>query len=154
MKIAFYGSSLLSAYWNGAATYYRGMLKALAARGYDITFFEPDVYDRQANRDIDPPEWCRVVVYDGTVEALEHVATQAADFDIVVKASGVGFQDDLLLTRYQETIDEGSPDVRLLTPSPATAHPYGMRRAGKASHARSGMRIRRQLPMRQPLTMG
>jgi spore maturation protein CgeB len=24
MKIAFYGSSLLSAYWNGAATYYRG----------------------------------------------------------------------------------------------------------------------------------
>ena len=26
MKIAFYGSSLLSAYWNGAATYYRGRL--------------------------------------------------------------------------------------------------------------------------------
>ena len=30
MKIAFYGSSLLSAYWNGAATYYRGMLGELA----------------------------------------------------------------------------------------------------------------------------
>jgi spore maturation protein CgeB len=27
MRIAFYGSSLLSAYWNGAATYYRGMLQ-------------------------------------------------------------------------------------------------------------------------------
>ena len=26
MKIAFYGSSLLSSYWNGAATYYRGLL--------------------------------------------------------------------------------------------------------------------------------
>ena len=35
MKIAFYGSSLLSSYWNGAATYYRGILKALAERGYD-----------------------------------------------------------------------------------------------------------------------
>ena len=29
MRIAFYGSSLLSSYWNGAATYYRGLLAAL-----------------------------------------------------------------------------------------------------------------------------
>ena len=27
MKIAFYGSSLLSSWWNGAATYYRGLLR-------------------------------------------------------------------------------------------------------------------------------
>src|SRR5690606_23839409 len=26
MKIAFFGSSLVSSYWNGAATYYRGIL--------------------------------------------------------------------------------------------------------------------------------
>lgn len=120
MKIAFYGSSLLSAYWNGAATYYRGMLKALAARGYDITFFEPDVYDRQANRDIDPPEWCQVVVYDGAVEALEQVATQAADFDIVVKASGVGFQDDLLLTRVMAAARPGALRVFWDVDAPAT----------------------------------
>jgi spore maturation protein CgeB len=97
MKIAFYGSSLLSAYWNGAATYYRGMLRALAGRGYDIVFYEPDVYDRQKNRDIDPPDWCRVVVYDGTIAALKTVASRANEADIVVKASGVGFEDDLLL---------------------------------------------------------
>ena len=47
MKIAFYGSSLLSSYWNGAATYYRGLLRALAALGHDITFYEPDILDRQ-----------------------------------------------------------------------------------------------------------
>jgi spore maturation protein CgeB len=98
MKIAFYGSSLLSSYWNGAATYYRGLLKALAARGYDITFFEPNVYERQQHRDIDPPNWCRVVVYDGTVEAMKAVTARAAEADIVVKASGVGFEDDALLT--------------------------------------------------------
>lgn len=98
MKIAFYGSSLVSAYWNGAATYYRGLLRALAAKGYDITFYEPDVYDRQKNRDIDPPEWCRVVVYDGTIEALKAATAEAAKADIVVKASGVGYEDDLLLT--------------------------------------------------------
>ncbi|CDZ50065.1 CgeB family protein [Neorhizobium galegae] len=97
MKIAFYGSSLVSAYWNGAATYYRGLLRALAQKGYDITFYEPDVYDRQRNRDIDPPDWCRVVVYDGTVDALKAVTVRAAGADIVVKASGVGFEDDLLL---------------------------------------------------------
>ncbi|MFD1745557.1 glycosyltransferase [Rhizobium helianthi] len=99
MKIAFYGSSLVSAYWNGAATYYRGLLKALSALGYEITFFEPDVYDRQKNRDIDPPEWCKVVVYNATVDALENVARRAAHADIVVKASGVGFEDELLLNR-------------------------------------------------------
>ena len=99
MKIAFYGSSLVSAYWNGAATYYRGLLRALAAKGYDITFYEPDVFDRQKNRDIDPPEWCRVVVYEGTVDALNAVTAEAAEADIVVKASGVGFEDDRLLER-------------------------------------------------------
>ena len=45
MKIAFYGSSLVSSYWNGAATYYRGILRALAGHGYDITFYEPDAFD-------------------------------------------------------------------------------------------------------------
>jgi spore maturation protein CgeB len=97
MKIAFYGSSILSSYWNGAATYYRGLLHALAGFGHQITFYEPDVYDRQQNRDIDPPEWCRVVVYEPTNEALRRVADEAANADIVVKASGVGFADDELL---------------------------------------------------------
>ena len=51
MRIAFYGSSLVSAYWNGAATYYQGIIRALAALGYEVTFYEPDVYDRQQHRD-------------------------------------------------------------------------------------------------------
>ncbi|EYD78255.1 Uncharacterized protein Rumeso_00084 [Rubellimicrobium mesophilum DSM 19309] len=106
--IAFYGSSLLSAYWNGAATYYRGMIRALAKRGYRTTFYEPDVYDRQKNRDIDPPAWAEVVVYDGTVDALRKVAAEAARHDIVVKASGVGFEDDLIL---QEVMAAARPDA-------------------------------------------
>lgn len=107
MKIAFYGSSLVSAYWNGAATYYRGLLRALAEKGYDITFYEPDVYDRQKNRDIDPPEWCKVVVYEGTVGALKKATEEAATADIVVKASGVGFEDDFLL---EELLRKARPE--------------------------------------------
>lgn len=97
MKIAFYGSSLLSSYWNGAATYYRGMLKALSRRGYDIVFYEPEAFDRQKHRDIEVPDWCDVVVYEATPDALMQVACCAAQADIVVKASGVGFEDEALL---------------------------------------------------------
>lgn len=97
MKIAFYGSSLLSAYWNGAATYYRGMLSALAARGSQITFFEPDAFDRQQHRDIEPPAWADVVVYPATEAAARQVIGRAAEADVVIKASGVGVFDDLLL---------------------------------------------------------
>lgn len=96
MKIAFYGSSILSSYWNGAATYYRGLLRALAGLGHDITFYEPDVYERQAHRDMDEPAWCRVAVYPGTAEAVAKVARRAAEADIAVVASGIGFEDDAL----------------------------------------------------------
>jgi len=97
MKIAFYGSSLLSSYWNGAATYYRGVLGALAERGYAITFYEPDAFERQQHRDIDPPDWVRSVVYPATQEGLRDVLAEAADADIVVKANGVGVFDRELL---------------------------------------------------------
>ncbi|MCA1439519.1 glycosyltransferase [Ensifer sp. IC4062] len=120
MRIAFYGSSLLSAYWNGAATYYRGLLRALAARGYQITFYEPDVYDRQRYRDIDVPDWCRVVVYQGTVAALKRVAAEAADADVVVKASGVGFEDDLLLAEIMGSANPTALRIFWDVDAPAT----------------------------------
>jgi spore maturation protein CgeB len=97
LKIAFYGSSLLSSYWNGAATYYRGVLQELARRGHEIVFYEPDAFDRQQHRDIDPPDWARVVVYPATEEAARAVIAEARDAEAVVKASGVGVFDDLLL---------------------------------------------------------
>lgn len=97
MKIAFYGSSLLSSYWNGAATYYRGVLKALAGHGHQITFYEPDAFDRQQHRDIDPPAYAEVVVYPATAEGLASVLPRARDADVVVKASGVGVFDAELI---------------------------------------------------------
>lgn len=120
MRIAFYGSSLLSAYWNGAATYYRGLLRALAKRGYDMTFYEPDVYGRQENRDIDPPDWSRVVVYAGTLEGLKSAAAHAAAADVVVKASGVGFEDDLLLTLVMRNARAGALKIFWDVDAPAT----------------------------------
>jgi spore maturation protein CgeB len=97
MHIAFYGSSLLSSYWNGAATYYRGILRALAGLGHHIVFYEPDAYDRQKHRDIDPPDWAQVKVYPATIEAVRAAIAEAADADVVIKASGVGVFDQELL---------------------------------------------------------
>jgi spore maturation protein CgeB len=97
MKIAFFASSLVSCYWNGAATYYRGIVRALAERGHEVTFYEPDAFGRQAHRDIDDPPWCKVVVYPG--EGDEHAiraVESARGADLVVKASGVGVFDTLL----------------------------------------------------------
>jgi spore maturation protein CgeB len=110
VNIAFFGSSLLSAYWNGACTYYRGIIRALDARGHRITFYEPDVFDRQAHRDIDEPDWARVVVYEPVDErAVRAVVARAADADVAVKASGVGAFDAVL----EEAVAElQGPEVR------------------------------------------
>ncbi len=96
MKIAFFGSSLVSAYWNGAATYYRGLIRALNERGHQVTFYEPDAYDRQKHRDLEPPTWAKVVVYENSEEAALRELDNARDADLVIKASGVGVFDELL----------------------------------------------------------
>lgn len=94
--IAFFGSSLLSAYWNGAATYYRGIIKYMNRLGYRVTFYEPDVYGRQQNRDISDPNWAEVIVYKNSLPELEKVLEEAKKADIIIKASGIGVFDDLL----------------------------------------------------------
>jgi len=120
MRIAFFGSSLVSAYWNGACTYYRGIVRALAARGHRVTFYEPDAFDRQAHRDIDDPPWAEVVVYEPSDErAVRGVVAGAAAADVVVKASGVGVFDAVLEEAVAEL--EG-PEARIFwdVDAPAT----------------------------------
>ncbi|HWI57759.1 MAG TPA: glycosyltransferase [Bacillota bacterium] len=97
LNISFFGSSLVSAYWNGAATYYRGLVRALHERGHRITFYEPDAYNRQQHRDMPDPDWARVVVYPALKpeEALRAVES-ARGSNLVLKASGVGVFDALL----------------------------------------------------------
>jgi spore maturation protein CgeB len=120
VKIAFFGSSLVSAYWNGAATYYRGLLRALAGRGHDITFYEPDAFERQQHRDIDDPDWARVVVYDPTETALVKVLRDARAADVIVKASGVGVFDDLLAEAVIEARRPGALAAYWDVDAPAT----------------------------------
>jgi len=97
LRFAFFGSSLVSSYWNGACTYYRGIIRALHERGHEVTFYEPHAYERQEHRDIPDPPWARVVVYEPTdAAAVRDVVARAHGADVVVKTSGVGVFDDVL----------------------------------------------------------
>jgi spore maturation protein CgeB len=107
LKIAFLGSSLVSAYWNGAATYYRGIIRVLHERGHEVTFYEPDIYDRQKHRDIPDPPWAKVVVYRAENEDdLIPILADAKKADVIIKASGVG--------RFDEKLEEAVLTLRRL----------------------------------------
>jgi spore maturation protein CgeB len=95
MRIYVIGSSLTSCYWNGAATYYRGIYKNLRALGHEITFAEPDIYKRQQNRDCPTIEYASVRVYQ-TPRDLDSVLAEACNADLIIKHSGVGADDELL----------------------------------------------------------
>ena len=121
MNIAFFVSSLLSAYWNGAATYYRGLIKALYNRGHNITVYEPDAYDRQQHRDLEYPTWARVVVYANDEDAVLHALESARRHaDMIVKASGIGVFDELLEAAVLETKDPHNYVVYCDVDAPAT----------------------------------
>ncbi|MBV8808799.1 MAG: glycosyltransferase [Acidobacteriaceae bacterium] len=90
----------MSAYWNGAATYYRGIIRGLAKLGHRVTFYEPDAFDRQKNRDMEDPDWARVVVYSAdSTENVDRSLSEATECDVLIKASGVGVFDEYLESR-------------------------------------------------------
>lgn len=95
MKIYVFGSSLTSCYWNGAATYYRGIYKNLSRLGHEIIFAEPDIYNRQQNRDCSALDYAIERVYQ-TPRDLTLVLREAGDCDLIIKHSGVGADDELL----------------------------------------------------------
>jgi spore maturation protein CgeB len=94
MKIFVFGSSIVSSYWNGAATYYRGIYKYLHLLGNQITFAEPDAYGRQQKLDAAIGDYVEVIVYPP--EKAAELIQQACEADLVIKHSGVGINDELL----------------------------------------------------------
>ncbi|HEX2923426.1 MAG TPA: glycosyltransferase, partial [Chloroflexota bacterium] len=103
MRITFFGSSITSAYWNGAATYYRGICRALHRHGHNPVFVEQDIYDRQQHRDlIEDPEYAEVVVCRDRAD-LDRELARASQSDLVVKCSGVGRYDEYLDAAVLET---------------------------------------------------
>jgi spore maturation protein CgeB len=95
LKIFVFGSSIVSSYWNGAATYYRGIYKYLSRRGHQITFAEPDAYGRQQHRDAGDYSYLKSIIYQPGVD-VERMLAMASGADVVIKHSGIGVDDELL----------------------------------------------------------
>src|SRR5262249_48145673 len=86
MNIGIFGASLVSTHQNGAAAYYRGLVRALDDRGHGVTFYEPDACGRQQHRDLADPDWARVVVYAATEEGALQSLEEARRADLIIKA--------------------------------------------------------------------
>ena len=111
LRLAVFGSSILSAYWNGAATYYRGLFRGLNELGHEITFFEPRAFGRQEHSDLVDPGWVNVVVYEArTEEDVVAIVARAAGADAVFKTSGVGVFDAVL---ERAVLDLPGPSARM-----------------------------------------
>ena len=119
MKIFVFGSSITSSYWNGAATYYRGIYKQLHALGHEITFAEPDAYRRLQNRDAGDFSYVKTVVYKDAND-IPALLRQAAECDLVVKHSGVGVFDELLEEQVLECRSESTRVAFWDVDAPAT----------------------------------
>ncbi len=94
MNIFVFGSSLTSTYWNGAATYYRGMYKNLQRLGHRVTFAEPAIYDRQKHRDAEI-SYAEILVYE-TPQDIPRLLKHARRADVIIKHSGIGADDSRL----------------------------------------------------------
>lgn len=105
MNIFVFGSSIVSSYWNGAATYYRGCYKYLARLGHGIVFAEPDAYGRQDHRDEGDFSYVESVVYRPGAD-IDAMLERAARADVVIKHSGLGVDDELLEQRILECLPQ------------------------------------------------
>jgi spore maturation protein CgeB len=83
VRIVIFGLTLSSAWANGHATPWRGMLRALARMGHQTTFFEQDVPYYREHRDLPQPEFCELVLYDAWDGQRARSAVQSADVAVV-----------------------------------------------------------------------
>ena len=119
MKIFVFGSSITSSYWNGAATYYRGIYSNLARLGHQITFAEPDAYGRQQHRDPGDYNYVESVVYSSPSD-LPGLFEQAAQADLIIKHSGIGVDDAELEFTIARKIESAAIRVFWDVDAPAT----------------------------------
>lgn len=88
-RFVFIGLSITSSWGNGHATTYRALIRALTARGHDVTFLERDVPWYAEHRDLPKPSFCRTALYGSLAELKEAHAAAVAEADVVLVGSYV-----------------------------------------------------------------
>jgi spore maturation protein CgeB len=100
MKITFFGLTLSSSWGNGHATPLRAIVRALARRGHQVTFFEKDVPYYAQHRDLASPDFCTLRFYDDWLNIRREALAAARESDVFVTTSflpdGAAVLDELL----------------------------------------------------------
>lgn len=82
-----FGLTISSAWANGHATPWRGLLKALAAAGHQATFFERDVEYYAAQRDLPAPAFCDLLLYREWADVVPRASEAVHNADVAIVTS-------------------------------------------------------------------
>jgi spore maturation protein CgeB len=88
-NIVFLGLSITSSWGNGHATTYRALLKALAARGHEVTFLEREAPWYSEHRDLSRMCFAKVGLYYGLGDLKRRFTHIVEDADAVIVGSFV-----------------------------------------------------------------
>ncbi|MET0398686.1 MAG: glycosyltransferase [Longimicrobiaceae bacterium] len=104
MKLVIFGLTVSSSWGNGHATLWRGLCRALAARGHDVVFFERDVPYYAQHRDLHVlPGGGELLLYPSWEDALAAARRHLDDADVGMVTSycpdGVAASELLLGSR-------------------------------------------------------
>lgn len=90
MKLVVFGLSLSSSWGNGHATTYRALLRAFAARGHEVVFYEWDApWYAGEHRDLPSPEFCRLELYADWAAVRTRALAEAREADATLVGSYV-----------------------------------------------------------------
>lgn len=87
MKLTIFGLTVSSSWGNGHATLWRGLCRALGARGHEVVFFERDVPYYATHRDLMELPGGRLVLYADWENALPEARRHVADADVAMVTS-------------------------------------------------------------------
>ena len=87
MRFVIFGLTITSAWANGHATPWRGLLRALHRAGHQATFFERDVDYYAAQRDLADPDFCDVILYEDWDSVRGTAAQTLATADVAIVTS-------------------------------------------------------------------
>lgn len=90
MKLVLFGLSLSSSWGNGHATTYRSLLRAFAARGHHVTFYEWNApWYCGAHRDLPDPPYAELVLYESWGDVRTRAIAEARGADATMVGSYV-----------------------------------------------------------------
>ncbi|HEX3246743.1 MAG TPA: glycosyltransferase [Chloroflexota bacterium] len=95
-RLVVFGLSISSSWGNGHATTYRGLLKALSARGWETTFFERDTEWYRNNRDLAEPSFCDLRLFENWASTRPDAASAVGGADVVIVGSYTAHAQEII----------------------------------------------------------